>query len=103
VRIDSSNGCGTLSNEFEFKYTSISGVNADTKIMIYPNPTVGIFNIDSELQLDYIVYDFSGKEVLFGHKNSTIESVDLGGFKSGFYIIKLIGKNEIFTAKILKN
>ncbi len=102
VRIDSSNGCGTLSDEFEFKYTSISGVNADTKIMIYPNPTVGIFNIDSELQLDYFVYDFSGKEVLFGHKNSTIESIDLGGFKSGFYVIKLVGKNEIFTAKILK-
>jgi hypothetical protein len=85
------------------KYTSIKGINADYEIRIYPNPTVGIFNIDSELQLDYIVYDFSGKEVLFGHKNSTIESIDLGEFKSYFYLIKLVGKNEIFTAKILKN
>jgi hypothetical protein len=102
VRIDSSNGCGTLSDEFEFKYTSISGINSNTKISIYPNPTAGVFNIDSELQLEYIVYDFSGKEVLIGHKNSTIESIDLGEFKSGFYFIKLISKNETFTAKILK-
>jgi hypothetical protein len=45
ARIDSSNGCGTFSDEFEFKYTSIKGINADTKIRIYPNPTVCIFRV----------------------------------------------------------
>ena len=102
VRVDSSNGCSSFSDDFELKYTSITENNFDGKINIYPNPTNGLFNIESKMELYYSIYDYSGKEIVSGKKDCNIQQLDLSNFKSGIYLLKLHNNQQQYTTKIIK-
>ena len=84
-------------------------------VIIYPNPSSGFFNIESEVKVKNIeVYNMSGSRYNFANaksfdltnqrKNSTSsESLDLTNFKSGIYFLKVELENGVIvTKKIIK-
>jgi hypothetical protein len=55
------------------------------------------------LELNYSIYDYSGKEIITGKKDGNIQLLDLSNFKSGIYLIKLYNDQEQFISKIIKD
>jgi len=86
----------------------INGVNAKM-IKLYPNPTNGILNIslpeNNGKGITIKVTNVIGKVVL---ENKVINSsnqskLDLSGFDSGIYFVKVIGNGFENTVKVVKN
>ncbi len=103
LRVDSTNGCSNFSDDLDLKYTSKAENIPNDKIKIYPNPTKGLFNIECQLEYNYSIYDYSGKEIISGKKEGNTQLIDLSNFKSGIYLIKLFNNQEQFIIKIIKD
>ena len=75
-------------------------VDANTEITIYPNPTTDIITL-AGVKGDYTtnVYDLTGRLILQVKDQNTI---NLGDFCSGIYIIKAITKNGVYTGKVTR-
>jgi hypothetical protein len=101
--VDSANGCSNFSDDYDLMYTSFNEINFNKKVSIYPNPTKGLFNIESQLAFNYTVYDYNGKEIITGYKDVYSQIFDLTNFKNGIYLLKLYNENEEFTYKIIKD
>ena len=103
LRVDSTNGCSNFSDDLDLKYTSEAENIAIDKIKIYPNPTKGLFNIECQLEYNYSIYDYIGKEIISGKKEGNTQLIDLSNCKSGIYLIKLFNNQEQFIIKIIKD
>ena len=73
----------------------------EEKIKIYPNPTNGFINIESEeLQIKLVeVYNAMGQLV---YKNLNTQNIDLEKFPNGIYFLKIDINGLIVTKKINK-
>ena len=71
-------------------------------ISFYPNPTLGIINLDSKQNFTkYFVYNTKGETLKFGEiKNNKIDILEL---IPGVYTLKIIGVNGESFRKIIKN
>jgi len=67
-------------------------------IIIYPNPTNDIFNIDTRLDIEVEVYDMMGKMVI-STKNKRISLKD---YSNGLYNIILKLEDKQFSTKVIK-
>lgn len=74
-------------------------------IKIGPNPTKGVFTINTSQTIDGIVTvtDISGK-LIFDKKLETETIIDLGAFANGIYLVKIADKNgkEKYSQKLIK-
>ncbi|MFN7045362.1 MAG: PA domain-containing protein [Flavobacterium sp.] len=92
-----------------FTATTLSAEdNAIAKgIKIYPNPSNGVLNIavaNYTGDLNIEVYDINGRKVLSNKADFTSETtMNLTGFQSGVYIVKLQGDNLTHSEKIILN
>lgn len=88
---DLCNDCGFL--------TSI-GSYSITRMNIFPNPTAGKIQIDSDLNIRYIeLYDVDGSLLeRINYDNGFIELR-----KNGCYIMKIYTDSEMFTRKLINN
>ena len=81
-------GNSVLSNEnFEIK-----------KNIIYPNPVNNILFIENNENLEYKIYDITGKFVLNGINNQ----INVSGLEKGVYFIKLIKEEKVLTQQFIK-
>jgi hypothetical protein len=72
----------------------------DNRIIVYPNPTNGIFSIHSNAKiLELAVFSVNGEELFYS--NNTTE-IDLSNFPKGIYFISLKIKNGIVYRKIIR-
>jgi hypothetical protein len=72
----------------------------DNKIIVYPNPTNGIFSIHSNAKiLELAVFSVNGEELFYS--NNTTE-IDLSNYPKGIYFISLKIKNGIVYRKIIR-
>lgn len=74
-------------------------------ILVYPNPSEGIFNIGYGEQKDQIIYtnlyDASGKLLI---SDRTIERVNISSYSSGLYFLRIVNENgNSYIFKIIKN
>jgi photosystem II stability/assembly factor-like uncharacterized protein len=99
----------TTGGIFKFNGIPLKNPSFDLKnqISVYPNPTNGIINLNSETSLikEATVYDLLGKQV-YKSNFSALNSVnlDLKSLENGVYLLKVTsdsGKTE--TMKIMKN
>ena len=66
---------------------------------IYPNPTKGLLNVKMQGLKSIVIYDMTGRMLL----DETLEdevTVDLSGFDSGIYLMKMETESGAFTRKI---
>lgn len=93
--VTTGNTCATLSS---------SDFENDNVITIYPNPSNGIFNIESQQNMSIEVYDIIGKLVLSQKLSVGTNSFDISNFNTGVYLLKVSNDNgNIQTYKLIKN
>jgi hypothetical protein len=71
----------------------------DSELIIYPNPTTNILNIDIEGRFSYKIFDIQGKLILEGNSKNQI---DLKSISIGKYILEINSNNSKFTKSIIK-
>lgn len=93
--ITTGNTCATLSS---------SDFETNTAVTIYPNPSNGIFNIESQENMSIEVYDIIGKLILSQKLSVGTNSFDISNFNTGVYLLKVTNDNgNIQTHKLIKN
>ncbi len=91
-----------LSNDGDQAISSISNFNDQIeKIKIYPNPSAGIFTIETNNNSIISVYDMIGNKVSETISNSIKTQLDLSNNKKGMYLIKIQNGDEQNIKKIV--
>ncbi len=76
--------------------------NLNQTINIFPNPTNDILSINSSQQLDKIIItDLLGKEIFQIIPNSNVTNIQMLGYESGLYFVKLYLNGNVNVKKIL--
>ncbi|MDC9722848.1 MAG: aryl-sulfate sulfotransferase [Urechidicola sp.] len=79
---------------------SVDEVDISNEFNLYPNPTTGIVQINTNLIIDFIeVYDVFGK-LIKTEKNN--QYIDIGELATGIYIAKIRSGNNFGVKKIIK-
>jgi hypothetical protein len=59
---------------------------AEVKVAVYPNPSMGVLNITSEVALEQVqVFDATGRLVASAMSNALSVSLDIAALQSGSY------------------
>ncbi|MEP7169644.1 MAG: T9SS type A sorting domain-containing protein [Bacteroidota bacterium] len=71
---------------------------------IYPNPSDGLFSIQTSKNLFYelLIYDELSQVIIQKVINERTAKIDLGRYADGIYLVKLKFKNQVYSKKILK-
>jgi surface protein len=72
----------------------------DKGLTVYPNPSKGIFNIETKESLNVSVYDLLGKKVKDIEVTETKNQIDLTNLKLGVYLVSTI--NQEGQSKVAK-
>ncbi|MAN59599.1 MAG: hypothetical protein CMC08_07165 [Flavobacteriaceae bacterium] len=95
-----------LPQECEFLGTGDAG-SLEEKLVIYPNPSNGIINIDTRTALgdaQIAIYDLNGREVLTTQVElNNTASVNASNLSQGVYLMKIEAENYTHTAKLIIN
>ncbi len=91
-------------------YQNIPETKTEEILSVYPNPSSGLLNISPKIQMDYLnclIYNQQGQLLLsyeFGPINpENIQQLDLTGYCSGIYILRMEGSTVSVTKKIIVN
>jgi len=82
---------------------SISKINIDLGINIYPNPVSDIVTVEtlhSNENFDMWVYDLSGRNIMSFFNISEIKTFSVKDLLNGIYIIKIKSNDRVFTGKL---
>jgi hypothetical protein len=97
----------TPADEPSFSNISISWVpqtnmiysdTENSKPQIYPNPSLGIININSNRQYYAELRNMNGQKIIA----ETTSYIDITEHPAGIYFLKLSGENEVYYYKLLK-
>lgn len=81
----------------------ISESNLDFSFNAYPNPSTGIFYIESPEASTYIIYDALGRILVNDTFNSGVNKIDLSTEETGIYFLR-VSVNELHkTVRLIKN
>tara|TARA_R100001015_G_C4634386_1_gene200809 strand:- start:2818 stop:5112 length:2295 start_codon:yes stop_codon:yes gene_type:complete len=90
--------CQTMYDYCQLGWPTSIDETASSSIVVYPNPTSGILNIDTRLDISVEVYDINGKLMI--EKNS--KRIDFSDWPVGIYNL-IIRKDElVITKRIIK-
>jgi hypothetical protein len=101
-------GTAGISKIDDILLTATSGVgvaenSSYSDVNIYPNPSNGMFNINSSKPIKEInIYNIIGKQILTENPSSAKLTLDLTGFDKGIYFVNIrYADHSLFTSKIL--
>jgi hypothetical protein len=76
-----------------------------TNINVYPNPATNVLNIELPNSTNYASFEFTditGKVILHGQFNNSLNSIDINQYCKGIYFLKVkISEQVIITKKII--
>ena len=92
-------------NENFLSSKNIESELTDANFYVYPNPSNGIFNIESKNNIiSYSLNDLIGNQINTSEINDSIFTIDITPLPSGFYLLELFKKNgQVVRKKIIKN
>ena len=92
---------------FQIKYSNLGISNNETvKVNIYPNPSKGIINIETEKSdIEITIENLLGSIVYSKQLSQNNSSIDVSSLDKGIYIIRVMDKstNSIANKKIIIN
>jgi len=92
------------SGYWKFKVLSSPTEIAELELLVgvYPNPSFGQFNINFERteNVDYAIFDVTGKRMMNGNSSSKSFSVNLEDAPSGLYLLKLEWEGRTKTIRL---
>lgn len=81
-------------------YSNALSINDfENDIKIYPNPSYDYININAHLNLEAVIYDFIGKELI---RENVTDKLDISTLEKGIYILNLSDGTITSTHKIIK-
>ncbi|MCX6256485.1 MAG: choice-of-anchor J domain-containing protein [Bacteroidia bacterium] len=83
----------------DFTPVDVSEVEKN-KVTIYPNPAYNILNINGVINSSIFVYNMTGSVVEYIKDAPANNSLDISGFATGTYLVRVLGNNNIFTRLI---
>lgn len=85
------NGCSVTSSCTEITTLGLNDASVNQFILrIYPNPSVGVFQLETSLiGLTYVLTDLSGRVIARGITNSNYTIIDIKHEESGIYLLKI--------------
>jgi hypothetical protein len=96
--------CFSQDGENIFGSCAVGLPEAKTAGHIGPNPSAGVFSVwldDSERPFSIQIYSSTGKLVESRTPEKQVESFDLTGKGKGLYFLRMIGKNDTRTYKVI--
>jgi len=72
-------------------------------ILIYPNPVTDKVNIYTGKKGVISITDATGKCVYNYKMNCDMNIIDMGSYKQGLYIVRLVSDDKVYTEKVIKN
>jgi hypothetical protein len=81
-------------------FASVQDIDFNTQIVVYPNPTKGVINIQSSNRFNPHTVELYTIEGLLIERRVYTSSLDYSGLSSGVYILKVISDNGVATKKI---
>lgn len=86
---------------------NLTNLPQDIDLMVFPNPTNGLVQLkvknEIPMLLHYQVIDISGKVIVSNNINQTNTLINLSEYADGLYILKVLGKQNTQSFKIIKN
>ena len=68
-------------------------------IVVFPNPTTGMLNIKTNLNITHTLYDFTGKVIT---ENSSEDFIDITNLPNGVYFLSIKYGEKVFNKRIVK-
>ncbi len=96
------NGCSN-SAEYELQNVGIS-IKKESELLIYPNPTLGRFTIQSSILFSYKIYNVLGVLVHSNSQKNNQVKVDLSEMERGVYFVEVVlPTNDVKVIKVIKD
>ncbi|MBN8702070.1 MAG: T9SS type A sorting domain-containing protein [Bacteroidetes bacterium] len=81
----------------------VDAVDENRVVLIYPNPTSGVFYLETEIDFDKLeIYNAFGQQVLF-EKAQMGREINLSNLNDGVYTLVAESKSERITQKVILN
>jgi hypothetical protein len=83
--------------------TLLPEINNTLQISVYPTVTTGILHIDGiENQVDISVFSLSGMKLMQKLMSKDDNTLDISALKTGTFVVKISGKKNEITKKVIK-
>ena len=89
-----------VDNDGKYAFSSIQVVKFNSEVshvVVYPNPSTGVVNIQNAINANYQVIDVTGKIILTGTFNN---SVQINNLPKGLFVIRIESEEGVHTEKI---
>ncbi len=96
-------GTSGPSNKIEvtIENVALDPVNKSAILNLYPNPSDGIFNIETDRNYKVIVMDITGSVIGIVNVDSSTKTIDLSNRHKGLYILKFESDENTFETKVI--
>ncbi|ARN78716.1 lysyl endopeptidase precursor [Nonlabens spongiae] len=94
-------GATTLDGSFE-NTLGVDDVESPFQISLFPNPTSGIINLETDRNAKYSVLTLSGKMIKSSEVVAGSNTINLSQYASGIYFIKVTAENATTVLKVVK-
>lgn len=76
--------------------------NSILEVIVYPNPSTGIFNIALQEDANITVNDMLGKVIYTNKVKAGNNTIDISNYQSGIYLLSVTTENGSVTKKLIK-
>ena|GEM_PF-1157703 len=96
---------GTTENTYSVNFTVLVGISESEAVVarVYPVPTNGILNIESEKGFSYTISDVFGRIITSGVSLYNLTQADISENSSGIYMLTITSGEKTSTLRIVKN
>jgi hypothetical protein len=105
VTIIDLNSCFATSEELNYGIVSVFNLTQDQAFKVYPNPAENEITVILDIDLtgsSFQIMDLNGKLVFSGEMKSNVSKIDISGFDSGLYILKVDGEMHSYQTRFTK-